>query len=178
MGDVDLFRGSSLGVIPNTKQYWQSASISKYQTRISSSASILKKLQGPTKSSHILGSDKKQPECHKKFFGVFISMKSGPTSKDKGTPGKHSETCQCKNLLHCLLGSPFTLSKHPVSASAKYPLIRQLPEKKNPSHDTAESPKKPEISTSHSWITVEHEMERRAVSWLCSVNIVVPFTDK
>jgi hypothetical protein len=46
------------------------------------------------------------------------------------------------------------------------------------SRDTTESPKKPEISTSHSRIMVEHVMERCAVSWLCCMNIVVPSIDK
>lgn len=162
-------------MIPNTNKYRQSTSISKYQTRISSSGSIQKELLGPIKLAHVLGSDKKQPECHKKFFGAVFLYEVG-TSKDEGTPGKRSKAGHCKNLLHCLLGSPLTLSKHPVSASAKYPLRRQLPEKT--SHDTTESLKKPEISTSHSWITAECEMESCVVSWLCGVNIVVPSTDK
>lgn len=157
-------------MIPNTNPYRRSTSTSLYQTTISSSGSISEELRGPTKLAHVLGSDKRQPECHKKFFGAVFLCEVG-TCKGEGTPGEHSEGCHCENLLHCPLGSPLTLSKHPLSASAKYPLIRQLPEKKT-SHDTTECLKKPEISTSHSRIAVEHEMERCAVSWLCGVSIV------
>ena len=74
------------------------------------------------------------------------------------------------SIIHCLLGYIYTLSKHhmfsQVSTLPKYhmPLYRQLPENHHESilsktsshktvsiktsHDTTESPKKPEISTS------------------------------
>ena len=94
-------------------------STSKHQTQICSSGSIQKKLQGPAKSAQFCRSGKKQAEQHKKLFGSFFSTES--------------QVNQCKSIIHCLLDSTYTLSKHHESshesASAKHLLIREHPEK-------------------------------------------------
>ena len=82
-GLMDLFRSSSLGVIPLfVVRIPAIQSNIKHQTWISSSSFIHQKLQGSAKSAQVNRSSKKNPEYHEKLFGEFLSVK---TSEDQKT---------------------------------------------------------------------------------------------
>jgi hypothetical protein len=54
-----------------------------------------------------------------------ISLYEVTASEDQQRPEKRCKANQCKRIIHCLLGSTYTLSQHhalaQVSASAKHP---------------------------------------------------------
>ena len=120
---MDLFRSSFLGVIPNlVVSILVVPSNRKHQTWISSSGLIQQKPQGSTELAWVTRSGKDQSEYHKKFFGVFLSMKWRPAKTSKMLQG----VSNARQSSHSLWGYIYILSK-PVpfhmSASAKHPFM-------------------------------------------------------
>lgn len=144
---VDLLRSSSLGS-DATLHCQDISSLVQQQDSV-----VQLKQQGSAESAWVSG---KQPESAGIPREVLwcLSLYEATTNEDQRRPVKFCKTNQCKSIVHCLWGSSYSLCKHQessqVSASAKHPLTRQLSEEHR--HDTTESPKKPDISTSALWI--------------------------
>lgn len=130
---MNLFRSSSLGAIlifvvriKYQTQNQPSSPIGKHQMQVQ------KNPRGSAEPAGVQGSSKKQLKHHKKFFAVF-SLYKVTTSKDQGRPAACCKANQCKSVIYCPLGYISTLSKRhtssQVSAPAKHPHTRQLPEK-------------------------------------------------
>lgn len=107
MQDVDLFRSSS-----------KHESVASAQFRRNHEAE-------PNLQKHTASSQNTARSSSELFYEV--------TSEDQQRPAKPGKVNQCKSIICCLLGSSYTLSKHHtcenMSAPAKHPLLRQLPEK-------------------------------------------------
>ena len=128
MGDSNLHCQDISSLVQNIKhsQWWQSSSIGKQQTRISSSDSIQKKLRGSTESAWVRESSKKWPE---NFSGVFLSTKSRQTKISKDQQSVAWST-SAKVSSHCLLGDICILSKHHLcllQQNITCPFTRQPP---------------------------------------------------
>jgi hypothetical protein len=65
-------------------------------------------------------------------------------------PNKTSKANQCNNVVHSLLGCTYTLSKHVFSQTSASAHITSDSFQKT-SHDTIESPMKPQIPTSNNF---------------------------
>lgn len=84
----------------------------------------------------------KPQKYDEKFFGAFFSMELQAKTSKALLGGAMREAFHCLGFYH----TPSTHHRpSKVSASAKHPLARQLP--KTTSHNSTESPKKPEMST-------------------------------
>lgn len=136
MGNVDLFRSSLLGEIPNMS------------TWISSSDSMQKKPQGSVELAQVFGSSKKQPEYDKKFFVAFLSVKSQQVKNSEDQQSFARQTNARAPITVCwviliLFQTPHILSSVCLSKISSHKTAsRKVP------HDTVKSPKKPEIFTS------------------------------
>ena len=156
---IPIFVVKISGVQPKTSNmngWWQSSPIGKHQTQISRSCSIQKKPE--SSRIHLIGMSlrkwQKELENREKFLCAFLSTKS-QQSEISGDQWSIARWTNARTsfavfwillillivLMHCVSPQVFALAKQTSSHK----------DSRKTSHDTSESPRKPEISTSRNF---------------------------